>query len=120
MALRILHQLVRMQAAVDGTGNPLQPLPIVHRALASPQCLPHIAPGEALCSCLVSFMPLSQPPLSTVVAANQMDFVFLPMRRDFEFLQAQPVVEAVPSMAMCAYCCHSWPSHKHLQRDCVA
>ena len=43
VALRILHQLVRMQAAVDPDGNPLQPLPIVHRTLASPQCLPHIA-----------------------------------------------------------------------------
>ena len=43
IALRILHQLVRLQAAVDAEGNPLQPLPIVHRTLASPQCLPHIA-----------------------------------------------------------------------------
>ena len=43
VALRILHQLVQMQAAVDADGNPLQPLPIVHRTLASPQCLPHIA-----------------------------------------------------------------------------
>ena len=43
MALRILHELVRLQAAVDADGAPLQPLPIVHRTLASPQCLPHIA-----------------------------------------------------------------------------
>ncbi len=49
VALRILHQLVRMQAAVDADGNPLQPLPIVHRTLASPQCLPHIA-QVGLCS----------------------------------------------------------------------
>ena len=43
IALRILHELVRLQAAVDAEGNPLQPLPIVHRTLASPLCLPHIA-----------------------------------------------------------------------------
>ena len=43
VALRILHELVRLQAAVDSEGNPLQPLPIVHRTLASPHCLPHIA-----------------------------------------------------------------------------
>ena len=52
MALRILHQLVQMQAAVDADGSPLQPLPIVHRTLASPQCLPHIAQvglSQALC-----------------------------------------------------------------------
>ena len=51
IALRILHQLVRLQAAVDAQGNPLQPLPIVHRTLASPQCLPHIAQARShLCS----------------------------------------------------------------------
>ena len=43
VALRILHALVRLQGAVDPRGCPLQPLPAVHRALASPQCLPHIA-----------------------------------------------------------------------------
>ena len=43
IALRILHTLAHLQAAVDPAGCPLQPLPAVHRALASPQCLPHIA-----------------------------------------------------------------------------
>ena len=43
VALRILQSLAQLQPAVDGQGSPLQPLPAVHRALASPQCLPHIA-----------------------------------------------------------------------------
>jgi len=43
IALRILHSLAQLQAAVDHEGHSLQPLPTVHRILASPQCLPHIA-----------------------------------------------------------------------------
>ena len=43
IALRVLHSLAQLQPAVDGEGHSLQPLPTVHRILASPQCLPHIA-----------------------------------------------------------------------------
>ena len=43
IALRILHSLAQLQPAVDAQGHNLQPLPAVHRILASPQCLPHIA-----------------------------------------------------------------------------
>lgn len=42
LALQILQQLADAQAAVDGAGQPLQPLPLAHRLVASPQCLPHI------------------------------------------------------------------------------
>lgn len=43
IALRVLHSLAQLQPAVDTEGHSLQPLPTVHRILASPQCLPHIA-----------------------------------------------------------------------------
>lgn len=43
IALRMLHSLAQLQPAVDAQGHNLQPLPAVHRILASPQCLPHIA-----------------------------------------------------------------------------
>jgi len=56
VALRILHQLVRLQAAVDADGNPLQPLPIVHRTLASPQCLPHIVQVGTDCHVTIAQM----------------------------------------------------------------
>ena len=52
-ALRILHELVRLQAAVDVEGSPLQPLPIVHRTLASPPCLLHIAQVASAAAALV-------------------------------------------------------------------
>jgi len=41
--LDILLCLVRLQPARDPCGAPLLPLPKVHRQLASPQALPHIA-----------------------------------------------------------------------------
>ncbi len=43
LALRALRSLVAAHPAVDEAGAPLQPLPRVHRELAAPYCLPHIA-----------------------------------------------------------------------------
>ena len=43
LALQILQRLADAQAAVDSAGQPLQPLPLARRLIASPQCLPHIA-----------------------------------------------------------------------------
>jgi hypothetical protein len=38
----VLTALARMQPAVDEGGATLQPLPKVHRLLATPRCLPHV------------------------------------------------------------------------------
>jgi len=43
IALGVLQGMADMQPATDDTGCPLQPLPRVHVAIASPDCLPHIA-----------------------------------------------------------------------------
>ena len=42
VALAILQRLTDAQAAVDAAGQPLLPLPIAHRHIASQRCLPHI------------------------------------------------------------------------------
>ena len=42
MALAILQRLTDAQAAVDAHGQPLLPLPVAHRHVASLRCLPHI------------------------------------------------------------------------------
>ena len=43
VALQILLALAQLQPATDAGGFVLQPLPMVHRQLASPVCLPHLA-----------------------------------------------------------------------------
>ena len=43
IALRLLHSLVRLQPALGEGGRILYPLPLVHRQIAGPTCLPHIA-----------------------------------------------------------------------------
>jgi len=43
IALRLLHSLVRLQPAQGEGGRILYPLPLVHRQLAGPTCLPHIS-----------------------------------------------------------------------------
>lgn len=52
LALHILQRLADAHAAVDAAGQPLQPLPLAHRLLASPQCLPHLAQVRAECQVL--------------------------------------------------------------------
>ena len=42
VALAILQRLTDAQAAVDAQGQPLLPLPVAHRHIASLRCLPHI------------------------------------------------------------------------------
>ncbi len=42
-ALDVMRQLAALQPAIDERGQPLQPLPRAHVALAAPGCLPHIA-----------------------------------------------------------------------------
>ena len=42
VALAILQRLTDAQAAVDAQGQPLLPLPVAHRHIASQRCLPHI------------------------------------------------------------------------------
>ena len=50
VALHVLHTLARLQPAVDlATGQTLQPLPQAHRAIASPEVLPHIAQASQFC-----------------------------------------------------------------------
>lgn len=65
-ALRILSALAGAQAAVDGAGHVLLPLPLVHRQLAGPACLPHIVqvgrgPGEAMSTCVTRGAHCAQP-----------------------------------------------------------
>lgn len=43
VALRFLHSLVALQPATGEAGRLLHPLPLVHRLLAGPTCLPHLA-----------------------------------------------------------------------------
>ena len=43
VALRLLHSLVGLQPAEGEGGRTLFPLPLVHRHIAGPTCLPHIA-----------------------------------------------------------------------------
>ncbi|KAL0040215.1 hypothetical protein WJX77_000548 [Trebouxia sp. C0004] len=43
IALRLLHSLVRLQPAQGEGGRSLYPLPLVHRQIAGPTCLPHLA-----------------------------------------------------------------------------
>lgn len=43
VALQLLLALAQLQPAAEATGQVLQPLPMVHRQLASPACLPHLA-----------------------------------------------------------------------------
>ena len=43
VALRLLHNLVELQPAEGEGGRLLHPLPLVHRLLAGPTCLPHLA-----------------------------------------------------------------------------
>jgi DnaJ family protein C protein 13 len=47
VALDALRQLAALQPATDARGAPLQPPPRAHVALASPDCLPHIAQVRA-------------------------------------------------------------------------
>jgi hypothetical protein len=41
--LRLLRAMAEQQPAVEPLGRVLHPLPRVHRLLASPACLPHLA-----------------------------------------------------------------------------
>ncbi len=54
MALAILQRLTDAQAAVDAQGQPLLPLPVAHRHIASPRCLPHIVQVMRCCIRAVS------------------------------------------------------------------
>jgi hypothetical protein len=55
VALRVLQALAGQQPAVDGhTGEALFPLPLAHRQMASPACLPHIAQVGAACARMLS------------------------------------------------------------------
>ena len=42
-------------ASVDAHGEVLHPLPLAHRQMASPACLPHIAQVEWECDLLHSY-----------------------------------------------------------------
>lgn len=50
VAMRLLHSLVELQPAQGEGGRLLHPLPTVHRLLAEPTCLPHLAQVKSTCS----------------------------------------------------------------------
>ncbi len=54
IGLRLLHSLVRLQPAQGEGGRTLYPLPLVHRQIAGPTCLPHLAQVGPAPSCPVS------------------------------------------------------------------
>jgi len=49
VSLAILQRLTDAQAAVDAQGQPLLPLPVAHRHIASLRCLPHIVQVRRCC-----------------------------------------------------------------------
>lgn len=51
IGLRLLHSLVRLQPAQGEGGRTLYPLPLVHRQIAGPTCLPHLAQVGLAHSC---------------------------------------------------------------------
>ena len=55
-ALRVLLALARLHPATAGEercGAPLFPLPLAHRQMAAPRCLPHIA---QVCVCVYAWV----------------------------------------------------------------
>ncbi len=54
IGLRLLHSLVRLQPAQGEGGRTLYPLPLVHRQIAGPTCLPHLAQVGPAPSCPAS------------------------------------------------------------------
>ena len=48
-ALEVLHVLAQLQLPHNDAGQALLPLPLAHRQLTSPRCLPHLAQASLLC-----------------------------------------------------------------------
>ncbi|KAK9809260.1 hypothetical protein WJX72_012293 [[Myrmecia] bisecta] len=69
IVLKVLHTLAQLQPAVDASDQVLQPLPVVHRQLASPACLPHIA--QVLLTGEPSLVSLASALLEEVLLHNR-------------------------------------------------
>lgn len=56
IGLRLLQSLVRLQPAQGEGGRTLYPLPLVHRQIAGPTCLPHLAQVGPACPALTCLL----------------------------------------------------------------